>query len=87
MASFPPEEVRDDFVPKGDFLDRSFHELEKEHLWPKVWQIACREAEIPDRPAKPLRDEGRDQRRLRAHGAATRSRGVPASAGEFLIFS
>jgi phenylpropionate dioxygenase-like ring-hydroxylating dioxygenase large terminal subunit len=48
MASFPPEEVRDDFVPKVDFLDRRFHELEKEHLWPRVWQIACREAEIPN---------------------------------------
>ena len=27
---------------------RRFHELEKEHLWPKVWQIACRLEEIPE---------------------------------------
>src|SRR5215469_12149550 len=48
MASFPADEVRDDFVPKGDFLDRCFHEREKEHLWPRVWQIACRLEEIPE---------------------------------------
>jgi phenylpropionate dioxygenase-like ring-hydroxylating dioxygenase large terminal subunit len=46
MARFPPEEVRDDFYPKADYLDRRFHELEKENLWPKVWQIACREQDI-----------------------------------------
>jgi phenylpropionate dioxygenase-like ring-hydroxylating dioxygenase large terminal subunit len=46
MVSFPPGEVRDDFYPKADYLDRGFHELEKEHLWPHVWQIACREADI-----------------------------------------
>ncbi|MCW1429519.1 aromatic ring-hydroxylating oxygenase subunit alpha [Novosphingobium sp. JCM 18896] len=44
---FPSEEVRSDFYPKADYLDRRFHDLEKEQLWPKVWQIACREDEIP----------------------------------------
>ncbi len=48
MTRFPSEEIRDDFVPKTDILDRAFHELEKEHLWPKVWQIACRLEEIPE---------------------------------------
>lgn len=48
MQNYSPEEIRDDFVPKADILDRRFHELEKEHLWPKVWQIACREAELPN---------------------------------------
>jgi len=48
MTSFSAEDVRDDFVPKADILDRRFHELEKEHLWPKVWQIACRLEEIPE---------------------------------------
>jgi phenylpropionate dioxygenase-like ring-hydroxylating dioxygenase large terminal subunit len=47
MVDYSPEDVRDDYVPKADFLDRRFHELEKEHLWPKVWQIACREDEVP----------------------------------------
>jgi phenylpropionate dioxygenase-like ring-hydroxylating dioxygenase large terminal subunit len=46
MNRFPPDEVRDDFYPKADYLDREFHELEKKHLWPKVWQIACRPEEI-----------------------------------------
>ena len=41
------EGIRDDFVPKIPFLSREFHELEKERLWPKVWQIACREEEVP----------------------------------------
>ncbi|HEX8058550.1 MAG TPA: aromatic ring-hydroxylating dioxygenase subunit alpha [Novosphingobium sp.] len=48
MTGFPAGEVRDDFVPKADFLDRRFHELEKENLWPKVWQAACRLEEIPE---------------------------------------
>lgn len=48
MVSYSPDDVRDDYVPKADFLDRRFHELEKEHLWPKVWQIACREDEVPN---------------------------------------
>ena len=48
MSDYSPEEVRDDYVPKADFLDRAFHELEKEHLWPRVWQIACREEEVAE---------------------------------------
>ena len=43
MPEYSPDEVRDDWVPKADFLDRAFHDLEKRHLWPKVWQIAARE--------------------------------------------
>ena len=48
MSEYPANAVRDDYVPKEDSLDRSFHELEKEQLWPKVWQIAAREDEIPN---------------------------------------
>jgi phenylpropionate dioxygenase-like ring-hydroxylating dioxygenase large terminal subunit len=47
MTGYPGAEVRDDFVPKHDFLDRAFHELEKQRLWPKVWQNAARLEEIP----------------------------------------
>jgi len=46
-AAFPPEDVRDDFIPKEDFYDRDFACAEAEHLWPKVWQIACRVEQIP----------------------------------------
>jgi phenylpropionate dioxygenase-like ring-hydroxylating dioxygenase large terminal subunit len=35
-------------VPKGRYLDREFHELEKELLWRRVWQVACREEELSE---------------------------------------
>ena len=41
-------EVRDDFVPAGDYTSRAFAELENERLWPRVWQMACREEDIPN---------------------------------------
>ncbi|WP_007514126.1 aromatic ring-hydroxylating oxygenase subunit alpha [Pseudofrankia saprophytica] len=34
-------------VPRERYYDREFFELEKEHLWPRVWQMACRAEEIP----------------------------------------
>jgi nitrite reductase/ring-hydroxylating ferredoxin subunit len=34
-------------VPRERYYDRGFHELEKQHLWPRVWQMACRLEEIP----------------------------------------
>ena len=44
--SLSADAIRDDFVPKEGFLSPEFHRLEKERLWPKVWQIACREEEL-----------------------------------------
>ena len=41
-------EVRDDFVPASDYTSRAFAELENERLWPRVWQMACREEDIPE---------------------------------------
>lgn len=38
--------VRLDYVPVSDY-SAEFHRLEQERLWPKVWQAACREEEIP----------------------------------------
>ena len=35
-------------VPRERYYDREFFELEKEHLWPRVWQVACRLEEIPE---------------------------------------
>jgi phenylpropionate dioxygenase-like ring-hydroxylating dioxygenase large terminal subunit len=41
--------VRDDgFVPKERYTTREFHDLEMERLWPRIWQVACREEEIPE---------------------------------------
>jgi phenylpropionate dioxygenase-like ring-hydroxylating dioxygenase large terminal subunit len=34
-------------IPVDRYISREFHELEKERLWPAVWQMACREEEIP----------------------------------------
>src|ERR1019366_10483070 len=34
-------------VPRERYYDREFIELEKERLWPRVWQMACRLEEIP----------------------------------------
>ncbi|HWS44523.1 MAG TPA: aromatic ring-hydroxylating dioxygenase subunit alpha [Acidimicrobiia bacterium] len=37
----------DGFVPKERYTTRAFADLEHERLWPRVWQIACREEELP----------------------------------------
>jgi nitrite reductase/ring-hydroxylating ferredoxin subunit len=42
-----PTGVRDDWVPKAPYIDPAYVQLEKERLWPRVWQVACREEEIP----------------------------------------
>src|SRR5437773_327361 len=34
------------FVPKERYVSRAFLDLEMERLWPRVWQIACREEEV-----------------------------------------
>lgn len=30
------------------YISREYHELEKKKLWPKVWQMVCREEDIPN---------------------------------------
>lgn len=37
-----------DDVPVERYISRDFHELEKERLWSRVWQVACREEDIPN---------------------------------------
>lgn len=34
-------------APVSRYTTRAFHDLEVERLWPRVWQMACREEEIP----------------------------------------
>lgn len=36
------------YVPKERYYSREFFDLEKEHLWPHVWQMAAREEEFPN---------------------------------------
>ena len=35
-------------VPGARYMSREFFDLEMERLWPRVWQVACREEEIPN---------------------------------------
>jgi nitrite reductase/ring-hydroxylating ferredoxin subunit len=50
MATKRPDigEVRDDYVPASDYFSKEFAALENELLWPRVWQMACREEDIPE---------------------------------------
>lgn len=41
------EVTRSDYLPKEAYIDPAFARLEAERLWPRIWQIACREEEIP----------------------------------------
>ena len=43
-----PKDVGLEEVPVRRYISREYHELEKERLWKKVWQFACREEEMPD---------------------------------------
>jgi phenylpropionate dioxygenase-like ring-hydroxylating dioxygenase large terminal subunit len=36
----------DGFVPKERYTTRDFTDLERTRLWPRVWQIACREEQV-----------------------------------------
>jgi phenylpropionate dioxygenase-like ring-hydroxylating dioxygenase large terminal subunit len=48
MATTVEPRVRDIItVAKDNYLSTKFLHKEKEHLWPTVWQVACREEEIP----------------------------------------
>lgn len=42
-----PMTVRLDHVPASDY-GPEFHRLEMERVWPRTWQVACREEEIPN---------------------------------------
>jgi phenylpropionate dioxygenase-like ring-hydroxylating dioxygenase large terminal subunit len=42
------DECGPDRIPKEVYTSRDWFDLEKEYLWPHVWQIACREHDIPE---------------------------------------
>lgn len=42
-----PRFLGDEDVPIERYVSRQWHELEKERLWKRVWQFACREEQIP----------------------------------------
>lgn len=43
---FSPDDVRDDYVPKEDYLSVEFAEWEHRYLWPRTWQLVCRVEEL-----------------------------------------
>ncbi|GAA1011749.1 (2Fe-2S)-binding protein [Acrocarpospora pleiomorpha] len=49
VTSKVPFHMKDSLhVPAERYYSREFYDLEKEKLWSHVWQMACREEEIPD---------------------------------------
>jgi phenylpropionate dioxygenase-like ring-hydroxylating dioxygenase large terminal subunit len=38
----------DGFLPKERYVSQAFLDLEMERLWPRVWQIACREEQVAE---------------------------------------
>lgn len=47
-ANLTPETYQTaNFVDKAHYLSQAFANAEAEYLWPRVWQVACREEEIP----------------------------------------
>jgi len=47
LARVPYRVTDPELVAAERYYDPEFFELEKKHLWPKVWQMACRLEEIP----------------------------------------
>jgi nitrite reductase/ring-hydroxylating ferredoxin subunit len=35
-------------VPVARYFEKKYHDLEVEHIWKKVWQMVCREDDIPE---------------------------------------
>ena len=35
-------------IPVQRYFDQEFYEAELEHLWPHVWQNACRIEQVPE---------------------------------------
>jgi phenylpropionate dioxygenase-like ring-hydroxylating dioxygenase large terminal subunit len=48
MTTDGANRVRPDFIPAEDYACREFAALEKERLWPRVWQVACRQEQVPE---------------------------------------
>ncbi|MGE4649406.1 MAG: Rieske 2Fe-2S domain-containing protein, partial [Myxococcota bacterium] len=43
-----PQKPTSWYVPRDRYFSRDYHDLEVERLWRRVWQMACREEEIPE---------------------------------------
>jgi phenylpropionate dioxygenase-like ring-hydroxylating dioxygenase large terminal subunit len=47
-ASVPHRITNPELIPVERYYDEAFFALENKHLWPHVWQMACRLEEIPE---------------------------------------
>ena len=65
-----------DDIPKDRYLSREWHELEKERLWSRVWQFACREEHIPEVGSYIVYDIA-DQSYIVVPGLGRRDQGLP----------
>ena len=48
LAKVPFQITDPERIPAKRYYDEAFFEAEKEYLWPRVWQMACRLEEIPE---------------------------------------
>ena len=48
LNSVPFRIKNPELIPAERYYDETFFEAEKKHLWPHVWQMACRLEEIPE---------------------------------------
>ena len=48
LNSVPHRITNPELIPAERYYDPAFFKLEKEKLWPHVWQMACRLEEIPN---------------------------------------
>jgi carnitine monooxygenase subunit len=48
LDSVPHQITNPELIPSQRYYDPAFFELEKEKLWPHVWQMACRLEEVPN---------------------------------------
>src|SRR3982074_2238075 len=40
------DRIRPDWIPAEEYRDPNVPTLERERLWPRVWQMACRESQL-----------------------------------------
>ncbi len=49
LDNVPLRITHPELIPTARYYDEDFYRLEKEKLWPHVWQMACRLEEIPEK--------------------------------------
>ncbi|MCU0976087.1 MAG: aromatic ring-hydroxylating dioxygenase subunit alpha [Steroidobacteraceae bacterium] len=48
LASQSPEDLGTEPLSAARYTSQAFFDLECERMWPRVWQVACREEDIPE---------------------------------------